>query len=400
MSVTVLISGGGTGGHVFPMVAVGDALRVEAPDVEIVYVGTGRGIEARVVPERGDHLELLDVLPLRGRGLSGFVRGAMRAAAVLPEARALVKRIAPHVVFSVGGYAAGPIALAARTCGVPVTLLEPNAVAGLTNRVLARAVERAYVAFPETEKAFAADKVRWTGVPLRRRFAPSPYRPSDRMRVLLMGGSQGAKALNETVPRAVAACLADGLPIDLIHQTGRDKDGEVRALYAELGLGDRVEVVTFIEDVAAALAAADLVIERAGASSVAELCAVGRPGILIPYPYAADDHQRHNAESLERAGGAVCVAQAEATAERIEAELRALSSDPLRRQRMATKAAERGRADAARTIARDLLELAASRRSRVGLGDDEVGGRTTGETPGAQRAIAARLSELEEVLSP
>jgi UDP-N-acetylglucosamine--N-acetylmuramyl-(pentapeptide) pyrophosphoryl-undecaprenol N-acetylglucosamine transferase len=361
--VTVLIAGGGTGGHVYPMVAVGDALVTERPDTEVVYVGTGRGIESRVLGARGDRLELLDVLPLRGRGVGGLLRGATRAATVLPRARALVRQLSPDVVFSVGGYAAGPVTLAAWSCGVPVTLMEPNAVPGFTNRLLKRFVARAYVCFPEMEAEVDPERALWTGVPLRSRFESAPYQPSGRVRVLVMGGSQGAQALNESLPHAFAALIRDGAAIDVVHQTGRDKDAAVRALYLQLGIDEHVRIQPFIEDVAKALSEADVIIERSGAGSLAELCAVGRPSILVPYPYAADDHQRHNAESLERAGAAVCVLQADAGPERLERELRRLVDDAPLRTKMAAAAAERGRPDAAQRVARDLLSLAADRAS-------------------------------------
>jgi UDP-N-acetylglucosamine--N-acetylmuramyl-(pentapeptide) pyrophosphoryl-undecaprenol N-acetylglucosamine transferase len=355
---TVLIAGGGTGGHVFPMVAVGDALRALRSSCEIVYVGTGRGIEQRVLAELGERLELLDVLPLRGHGFGGFIKGGWRALMVLGEARALVKRIAPDVVFSVGGYAAGPVTLAAKSCGLPVTLLEPNAAMGFTNRVLGPLVRRAYLGFPEVEAQLNTDVVRVSGVPLRRRFAPAPYRAGERVRILVMGGSQGAQALNEALPRALGALITDGLPIDVVHQTGRGKDDDVRALYSELGIAHAVTLTTFIDDVAAALADADVVIERCGASACAELCAVGRAGILIPYPFAADDHQRKNAESLARDGAVVCLPQAEADSARLETELRRLVTEPTLRSQMAASAARRGRPDASKTIAADLLALA------------------------------------------
>jgi len=393
----VLIAGGGTGGHVFPMIAVGEALAVERPDVEVTYVGTGRGIEARVVPEAGGTLERLDVLPLRGRGLTGFIRGALRAVMVMREARALVERLEPDVVFSVGGYAAGPVTLAAKSCGVPVTLMEPNAVLGFTNRLLARLVKRAYVCFPETREGFAPDVVRWTGVPLRSRFEPAPYRPEQPVRVLVMGGSQGALALNEALPKAFAQLIDAGLSLRITHQTGKGKDAQVHALYSRLQLGEHVRITTFIDDVAAALRDADLVIERAGAGSLAELCAIGRPGLLVPYPHAADDHQRHNAASLARDGAAVCVTQADATVERLSRELRALIGDEDRRLRMAERAADRGRPDAARSIARDLLALGdVYRGRRTALATD--GERDVGHVE--RRLIAARASlapAVEEV---
>jgi UDP-N-acetylglucosamine--N-acetylmuramyl-(pentapeptide) pyrophosphoryl-undecaprenol N-acetylglucosamine transferase len=362
--VTVFIAGGGTGGHVFPMVAVGDAVRAVAPDTRVVFVGTARGIEARVVLERGDELELLDILPLRGGGLRGFAKGAARAAAILPRARALVARHKPDVVLSVGGYAAGPIALAARTYGVPVAVLEPNSALGLANRLLSPIAQRAYTAFPEVEGSFRKRIVMRSGVPLRRAFSPSEYAPgASRFRVLVLGGSLGAAALNEVVPRALARLAREGL--EVLHQTGRDREAAVRALYGELGLTGLATVTPFIDDVAAELGRADVVIERAGASSLSELCAVGRASILVPYPFAADDHQLKNARSLERAGAAVALPQVEASEERVARELEALRADPARRGRMAAAARALGKPDAARRVAEDLLALARQHARRA-----------------------------------
>lgn len=363
--VTVLIAGGGTGGHVFPMVAVGDAVRALDPSARVVYVGTARGIEVRVMRERGDDLVLMDIAPLRGGGLGGFVKGMARAAGSLPDARSLIKKLAPSVVLSVGGYAGGPIALAARVAGVPVTMLEPNSVLGLSNRLLTPFVERAYVAFPEAERFLRPSVVRRTGVPLRRAFAPSPYAARvGEMEILVLGGSQGATALNEVVPRAIAAAVTEGAQLRVTHQTGKDREADVRALYDRLGLAE-TRVIPFIDDVAAALASADLVIERSGASSLSELCAVGRASILIPYPFAADNHQYKNAKSLERSGASIAISQDEATPARISAELVALAQNPSRRARMADAARALGRPDAARDVARDLLDLARSRGARV-----------------------------------
>ena len=196
--VTILIAGGGTGGHVFPMVAVGEAVRALDPSARVVYVGTARGIEGRVISGLGGELMLMDVAPLRGGGVSGFVHGMRRAAGSIPEARTLVKRIAPDIVLSVGGYAGGPISLAARLSGVPVALLEPNSVLGLSNRLLTPFAERAYVAFPEAERFLRPSIVRRSGVPLRKAFAPISYElKGDRLAVLVLGGSQGASALND-----------------------------------------------------------------------------------------------------------------------------------------------------------------------------------------------------------
>jgi UDP-N-acetylglucosamine--N-acetylmuramyl-(pentapeptide) pyrophosphoryl-undecaprenol N-acetylglucosamine transferase len=356
--VTVLIAGGGTGGHVFPMIAVGDAVRALEASARVVYCGTSRGLEAKVIPEHGGELELLRVLPLRGGGVRAFLKGVTRAAGSIPEAREVVRRVRPDVVLSVGGYAAGPVSLAARFSGVPVTVLEPNSVLGLANRLLTPFAARAYLAFPETERFLRPSVVRRSGVPLRRAFSPAPYAPkAGPITVLVLGGSQGSVALNATVPKAIAAAARRGVEVAVVHQTGRDREAEVRALYAELGVAS-AQVVPFIDDVAEAIAAADVVIERAGASSLAELCAVGRASILIPYPFAADDHQLKNALSLARQGAAVALEQSYATPARVANELERLARDPDLRARMAKAAGALGKPDAAFFVARDLLNLA------------------------------------------
>jgi len=353
---TLIFAGGGTGGHVYPMVAVADAVRALAPELRLVFVGTERGMETKVVPERGYELSLMRVLPIRGGGVSGAVRGVARAAALVPEARTLVKQLQPKAVFSIGGYAAGPVSLAARSLGVPVALMEPNSVIGLANRLIAPLVQRAYTAFPESERHFKQSVVLRAGVPIRAGFAAVPYQPRlSALRILVLGGSQGAKSLNEAVPHALAQSQPN---VVVVHQCGAAHEAAARRLYAELGLAERAEVVPFIADMPAALADADLVIGRSGASAVSEICAVGRPSVLIPYPFASGDHQRVNAESLVRAEAALCLTFAEASPARIAAEISALLRDPARLSHMAACARALGRPEAAHAIALDLLGLA------------------------------------------
>lgn len=362
---TVVFAGGGTGGHVFPLLAVADAMARLAPEVRAVFVGTSRGIEARVVPERGYELCLVEVEPIRGGGAKGALRGIGRAAASLPAAARWLAEHRPRVVFSVGGYAAGPVSLAARVRGIPLALLEPNAAIGLSNQLVAPLVDRAYTAFPEPERHFRARVVRRTGVPLREGFEPQELPAATRpLSVLVLGGSQGARTLNEAVPRALARAKT---PVRVVHQCGSEHEAATRSLYAELGAGERAQVVSFIADMPSALGAAQLVISRAGASAVSEICAVGRPSLLVPYPFAAADHQRHNAESLARAGAAIAVADADATAERLAQELDGLAVDEARRGMMAATARRLGRPRAAAEIAQDLLALG-------GLGPAPVGG--------------------------
>jgi UDP-N-acetylglucosamine--N-acetylmuramyl-(pentapeptide) pyrophosphoryl-undecaprenol N-acetylglucosamine transferase len=363
----IMLAGGGTGGHVFPMVAVADAVRRVA-DVRVVYVGTAGGIEARVVPARGDELELLAVTPIKGRGRRGAVRGVAQAAAVLPSARALVKRLAPRVLLSVGGYAAGPVGLAAWSRRVPVAVLEPNSVLGLANRWLLPFARRAYVAYPETAREVGRRAQR-TGVPLRGEFHRSTYRPSPGvLRVLVVGGSQGASALNQLVPRALAHAGTEVPGLVVLHQAGRDRDDDVRKTYA--ALGQAATVVPFIEDMAGELERADVVIARAGACCLAELCTVGRASILIPFPFAADDHQQKNGDALAGLGAAVCVSQSDATPARVAAELLALASRPDLRVDMAERAALQGKASAAQDVALDLLALASIRPRTPSAGAD------------------------------
>jgi UDP-N-acetylglucosamine--N-acetylmuramyl-(pentapeptide) pyrophosphoryl-undecaprenol N-acetylglucosamine transferase len=290
---------------------------------------------------------------------------AVRSAS-LPAALRLIRRRRPQVVLSVGGYAAGPIALAARASGVPVTLLEPNSVLGLTNRLLAPLVVRAYTMFGEVERSLRPGLVRREGVPLRRDFARVPYEPAaGRFRVLVLGGSLGAAGINAVMPDAFRI-LRQRVPFaKLLHQTGRDRDLEVRARYGGADLADgSVRVEPFVDDVAAALAEADVVVQRAGASSLAELCAVGRPSLLIPFPHAADQHQLKNARALESAGASIALPQVDATPERLAGELAALAEDRSRRVRMAERAAEQGRPGAAARVASDLLDLAGAGAGR------------------------------------
>lgn len=352
---TLILAGGGSGGHVFPLLAVAAALKDLAPELRLVFVGTERGLEAELVPARGYELELVHVLPMRGAGVGGVIAGLGSAVRALPASRGLVRKLEPKAVLSIGGYAAGPVALAAWTLGVPVALVEPNAEIGLSNRLLVPLISRAYTAFPESARFFRPASVLETGVPLRPGFSARQLANSSReARVLVLGGSQGAKTLNESVPRALAALE---MPVSVVHQAGARHEAPTRALYAELGLADRARVMPFIDDMSEALARADLVIGRAGAGAVGEICAVGRPSVLIPYPYAGD-HQRFNALSLERRGAAVTVLAKDATPERLSQKIGRILSDRGKLSEMAQQARVLGRPNAAQAIARDLLALA------------------------------------------
>ncbi len=354
---SLMIAGGGTGGHFFPAVAVADAVQ-HLVDVDVVFVGTARGVEARVVPARGWRLELLQVEPMKGRGPREASRAALVALRATRTAFGIVRRTAPRAVLSVGGYASGPATLAAAVLGVPVAVLEPNSTVGLANRILAPFAKCAFLAWEEAAPPFRASAVRQYGVPLRAGFVPSPCASGRASaRVLVMGGSQGAAVLNERLPEAIGLLTNRGRSVEVLHQAGRGHDGAVRDAYASAKV-ERATVVAFIEDVASAIADADLIVARAGAGTIAEITAIGRASLLVPFPHAADDHQAKNAEALARAAASVCLRQEDAAAERLAAEIERLLADDAKRAAMADAARDRGRPDAARRVAIDLLALA------------------------------------------
>lgn len=357
----IMVAGGGTGGHLFPGLAVVEELRRRIPGLEVKFVGTARGIEARILPSRGESLELLNVTPLKGQGVGARFKSFARIPTAMKEAASLMRGFEPDLVLGVGGYASGPVLLAASLSGRPTALLEQNAYVGMTNRILARFVDRAYVAFEQTERVFGASKSRLTGNPVRQQFVeharlaladPEGFESRART-VLVLGGSQGARKLNEDLPRALAQAGVANLNLEVVHQTGEAMREEVETIYRELGI--RARVVTFIEEIARAYANAALVIARAGATTLAELCAIGRPSILIPFPFAADDHQAKNADALEAQGASICIRESDLEVGRLAELIAGLLDDPTKRQDMARAAREHGRPDAAAAIVDDMM---------------------------------------------
>jgi UDP-N-acetylglucosamine--N-acetylmuramyl-(pentapeptide) pyrophosphoryl-undecaprenol N-acetylglucosamine transferase len=356
----IMIVGGGTGGHLFPGIAVVEELRRRNPGVEVMFVGTGRGIEARVLPRLGEKLSMIDVRPWLGRSPFELLRNMVILPRAMSQAGKLLRSFKPELVLGLGGYTAGPVLLLAAAMRIPTALLEQNAHVGLTNRLLATTVGRAYLTYPETLYQFGTTKGRVLGNPVRRSFVeaaqlalhdPAGVEARAR-RVLVLGGSQGAKTLNEVVPVALALSNISTQGISVLHQTGDTMLDEVRRRYR--GLGVNAEVVSFIDDMSRAYASASLVIARAGATTLAELCAIGKPSILIPYPHAAEDHQAKNALAMERAGAAIAIRESELTAEGLAAQARELLSGRTRRRNMADAARKLGRPEAAAAIVDDL----------------------------------------------
>ncbi len=306
----ILFAGGGTGGHLFPAVALAHKLLSGDPDSRVLFVGTRRGIEARVLPELGLPLETVSIRGLVGQGLWGKLRLLPQLAASIHQSLGVIDRFKPDLVLGVGGYASGPALLAARLKRIPCVIHEQNAWPGLTNRLLARWAERVFLSFSEADGAFNRGRTMLTGNPLREGMEDCPPLPDADPTLLVFGGSRGARAINRAMMGALPRLEALRGRLRIHHQTGSADLGEVSQAYRRAGWGD-AEVVPFIHNMAAAYARAQLVICRAGATTIAELTACGRPAILIPYPFAAGDHQTANALMLSRRGAALMLAQKE-----------------------------------------------------------------------------------------
>ena len=355
----VLIAGGGTGGHLYPGIAVARELLRRRPDAHITFAGTARGIESRVIPKEGFELDTLRSTGLKGTSLADRIRGLLLIPLSGIDAWSIVSRRAPDLVIGVGGYSSGPVVLIASVRRIPTLLLEQNAVPGLTNRLLARAVSAAAVTFESTAVYFGRRAI-VAGNPVRSEFLsgnPAPgARAAGPSRVLIFGGSQGSHAINVAMVEAAAQLATHPGGMAVTHQTGERDLELVRDGYRRAGLEARVEPFLFAMD--REIKAADLVVCRAGATTIAELTAAGRPAVLVPLPTAADDHQTKNAEVLARAGAAEMIAQKDLTGALLAERLLALARDRQRRQSIAAAARTFARPNAARAIVDKALELA------------------------------------------
>lgn len=357
MAPRIAIMAGGTGGHVFPALAVAEVLR--ARGAEVFWLGTRAGIEARLVPEHGFEIEWLSVSGIRGKGLRTLLAAPLRLAGALAEAAGILKRRNPAAVLGMGGFASGPGGITARLQRRPLLIQEQNSVPGMTNQWLARVADRVYQAFPDSFPNSRGAIT--TGNPVRAEIAalrPPNERIAGRSgpaRLLVLGGSLGAQALNETLAQALAQ-LPAALRPTIRHQAGERTLALAQQAYAKAGI--KADVTAFIADMAEAYAWADLVVCRSGALTVSELAAAGLPAILVPYPHAVDDHQVGNARWLSEAGAAHLLLQREMSRERLAALLEPLLVDPSQRLRMAEAARAKAQPDAAERIAEACLELA------------------------------------------
>ncbi|MAE94357.1 MAG: undecaprenyldiphospho-muramoylpentapeptide beta-N-acetylglucosaminyltransferase [Planctomycetota bacterium] len=356
-----VISGGGTGGHVTPALALGEVLREDGDDV--LFVGTRRGIENRLVPEAGFSLEALDSRPLVARSLFERVAGIVALLWSTWQARRLLARFDADRVIAVGGYASAPAALAAAWRGTPMALVNTDVLPGAANRLLARFARRIFVGFPRATESFgrAADRVEVSGVPLRRALCcafarpPDPREPGPGRRLFVFGGSQGARQINDAMIAALPSLAKAEPPIDVVHQTGEADRERVNQAYREAGVA--AEVVAFESDMPARYRAADLVVCRAGAISIAELALAGRPAVLIPLAHVGGGEQFANARVLEEIGAARSLDSRDLDAQALADTLRALLADDEALAQMGAAAASLARPDAARRIVERCRQL-------------------------------------------
>jgi UDP-N-acetylglucosamine--N-acetylmuramyl-(pentapeptide) pyrophosphoryl-undecaprenol N-acetylglucosamine transferase len=350
----ILIAGGGTGGHVIPALAIARELKSRY-NAEILFVGTARGIENKLVPQAGFGLMRIKVGALKNVSVLTRIRTLLDLPLAVLHARKIMSVFGPDVVVGVGGYASGPAMAAAILGRVPTLAFEPNYVPGFANKMVGKHVSAAAVHFDQTKSFFRSAQV--VGVPVRQEFfAAPPKNPSHLPTLLVFGGSQGAHAINEAMVGAAPEVLRRIPNLCIIHQTGERDYNDVQASYSHSGI--QAEVSAFIDNMPQAFAHSDLLVCRSGASTVAEVTAAGKPAVFIPFPQAADDHQRRNAEAIVQAGGAMLIPQSELTPRHLAQTIVELMGDRKRLQDMSERARALSHHDAAGRVARMVAELA------------------------------------------
>lgn len=367
----LLVAGGGTGGHLFPGLALGEEVKTRHPRNDVLFVGSARGIEAREVPKAGYPLEIIDVGPLKRMGLKGLVRGLFQVPVALRQSRQILRKFDPDVVVGVGGYSSGPVVLTAWMMGIPTAVQEQNALPGFTNKVLGHIVRAVFIAFEEARASFPPGRTHLLGNPIRRAFLDNYLHtkpPEERLSLFVTGGSQGAHVLNLRVAEALEILAPQiGPRLRVLHQTGVKDQAEIAARYQQLRTtGLSAEALAFIDDMPRAYAGADLLVCRAGATTIAELTVCKKPAILVPFPFAADDHQTVNAHAMVDAGAAILLPEKDLTGQKLAEAIGALDADRARLQKMSRASGYLGRPEAAREIADVCVSLCSERLVREG----------------------------------
>jgi len=355
----VIIAAGGTGGHIFPGLAIADEFKRRDTATQILFVGTARGLEKKIVPREGFDLELINIGALKGVSIFERMKSLVELPVSFVAAFGILKRFKPDFVIGVGGYSSGPTLLMAALVRIPTMVVEPNAMPGFTNRVLAWFVDAAALSF-EDAKIFFGERGVVTGNPVRADFAQLNKKTrTEKLHVLIFGGSQGAHAINDAMIKALPLLTLRRERIDITHQTGEHDFDAVKRAYEDAGFAS-AEVRPFVHDIARQFELADVLICRSGATTVAEVAAAGKAAIFIPFPFATDDHQRKNAEVFERAGAGRMIVQKDLTPARLAEELNRLIEHPYEIDRMEEASAKLGRADSTERAVDLAMSLARS----------------------------------------
>jgi UDP-N-acetylglucosamine--N-acetylmuramyl-(pentapeptide) pyrophosphoryl-undecaprenol N-acetylglucosamine transferase len=359
----IIIAGGGTGGHLFPGIAIAEEVKKRNRDNQVLFVGTDRGIEKRVLPGLGYDLATIDVAGIKGKGLIDKIGAITKLPRSFMQSGRIIRSFGPDLVLGVGGYASGPVVLIAHLLGLKTAIAEQNAFPGITNRILGHFVDEVFVTFPESANRFPRGKTLYTGNPIRAAFMSEPASPAEpdrKFNLLIFGGSQGARAINQAALAALDKLEEIREALHIIHQTGAQELEAVSNAYRNRGFD--AEVHTFIMDMPKVYGKANLLVCRAGATSIAEMTASGRASVLIPYPFAANDHQTKNAEVLVRAGAAEMLPEAELTGEKLAETILALYRDPVRIGRMEERSRQLARREAAAQIVDECVSLIDKKR--------------------------------------
>lgn len=353
---TLMIAGGGTGGHIYPAIAIAREYLARDASRRIVFVGTERGLEKQIVPKAGFPLEFIDVGGLKGKSGGDLVRNLARLPKGFLQAWKHVSKHAPSVVLGVGGYSSGPVLTAAGMRGIPTIIHEQNAFPGMTNRALAKFVKVAAVAYADAAPRLGRKDAVVTGNPIRAEFFEVPGQPTtdNRQRLLIFGGSQGSRVLNDAMTGALLFLAPLKGRLEIVHQTGPNDLARVQEAYRASAFAD-ARVVTYLDPIVDEIAAADLVVSRAGAMTIGELAAAGRGAILVPFAQATNNHQELNARVVERAGGALVITEAELSPERLALAISEVISHPDRTNKMGSAAKTLAMPEATKTIV-DLIE--------------------------------------------
>ncbi|HTY26178.1 MAG TPA: undecaprenyldiphospho-muramoylpentapeptide beta-N-acetylglucosaminyltransferase [Desulfomonilaceae bacterium] len=357
----LIIAGGGTGGHLFPALAIARALKAEDSTCSILFVGTRHGIEARIVPQTEFPIRFITARGIRRTGLLTTLRSVIEIPLGILQSIRLIREFRPNVVLGVGGYASGPTLMAAVLAGIPTAIQEQNSVMGTTNRILLRFVDRVFTSWEETVPAPPAAKTVLAGNPIREDLLTASQQAGggDRINILVFGGSRGARSINLAITENLDLLTPLVGKMNLLHQTGHEAIDQVRDCYNKAGIP--ADVREFIDDMGQAYAWADLVVCRSGASSIAEITALGKPAILVPYPYAVGDHQTRNALVLESGGAARVIRDEDLKNGRLAREILYLAERRDLLDSMAGNSRKLGRPEAARTIARTLIDMERNR---------------------------------------